>query len=287
MKRRVIWLLLALVMALSGCAEAKYEKGYREGYAEAMASKDAWYAEGYSDGIAAWPEPTEPPETTAPPVTEPVETEQPTQPKSPAQEAGFVDLSEALPEVILEVRYYTSYNFVGERIDGYEAPVALATAEAAEALKGVCADLEDQGYRLKIYDAYRPQQAVDHFKRWAGDPDDETMKEYFYPKVPKSELFDRGYISSRSGHSRGSTVDVSLVDMMTGVDVDMGSPFDFFGDISHAKQTKGLTEAQIANRAILRNAMERNGFKGISTEWWHFRLVKEPYPDTYFDFPVA
>ncbi len=270
MKKRILGLLLLLAL-VSGCG--RYEEGYQAGFNKAMEAKDTWYAQGYADGVADWPEPTEPP-------TAPAET------LSPAQEVGFVNLAEEIPALILEIRYYTSYNFVGERIDGYEAPVALATKETAEALKLVCADLETRGYRLKIYDAYRPQRAVEHFKRWAEDLKDERMKEHFYPEIDKSTLFDRGFISARSGHSRGSTVDVSLVDMRTGMDVDMGSPFDFFGEISHAKYTQKLTGEQIENRQILREAMVAAGFKGINTEWWHFRLVEEPYPDVYFDFPV-
>ncbi len=270
MKKRLLILLLCLF--LTGCG--RYEEGYRAGYDEAMASRDTWYAKGYAAGVAAWPEPTE---ASPPPTTEL---------KSEAELAGFVNLAQEIPELILEIRYYTSFNFVGERIEGYEAPVALVTAQTAEALQLVCADLEAQGYRLKVYDAYRPQRAVEHFKRWAEDLQDTRMKEYFYPEVDKSRLFELGYISARSGHSRGSTVDVSLVDMQTGMDVDMGSPFDFFGERSHAKYTQTLTDEQIQNRQLLREAMVAAGFRGIHTEWWHFRLVEEPYPETYFDFVV-
>lgn len=200
---------------------------------------------------------------------------------------GFVSISEAVPDAVLEIRYYSTYNFVGERIRGYEEPVALLTCEAAEALREVSDELVQQGYRLRIYDAYRPQQAVDHFKDWAEDLEDQRMKPFFYPDVKKAELFDRGYIASKSGHSRGSTVDLTLFDMKSGKEVDMGGAFDYFGERSHADYTGDLTEAQRANRALLRDAMLAHGFRGISTEWWHFTLKNEPYPDTYFDFPVA
>lgn len=200
---------------------------------------------------------------------------------------GFVSISEAIPDAILEIRYYSTYNFVGDRITGYEAPVALLTEEAAAALREVSDELVQKGYRLKIYDAYRPQQAVNHFKAWAEDLEDQRMKSCFYPEVEKTELFARGYISGKSGHSRGSTVDLTLFDMERGKEVDMGGTFDFFGPASHADYSGELTEVQKANRALLRDTMLAHGFRGISTEWWHFTLKNEPYPDTYFDFPVA
>lgn len=198
----------------------------------------------------------------------------------------FVDLSEAVPDVILEIRYYSTYNFVGERIDGYNAPVAMMTAEAAQALKKVSDDVKEKGYRLKIFDAYRPQRAVEHFARWGSDLDSLTMKPYFYPEVNKAECFELGYIAHRSGHSRGSTVDLTLFDMTTGREVDMGGPFDFLGELSHPDYTGQLTEQQIANRMILRETMVKGGFEPLDTEWWHFTLADEPYPDTYFDYLV-
>ena len=198
----------------------------------------------------------------------------------------FVLLSEVVPDAILEIRYYSTYNFVGERIDGYMEPVALLSRKAAEALRAVSEDLLSQGYRLKIFDAYRPQSAVDHFIRWVQDPDDARMKPYFYPELDKSVLFSQGYVSSKSGHSRGSTVDLTLFDISTGREVDMGGTFDYFGELSHSDYA-GISEEQKANRMILRNAMLAHGFKGISTEWWHFTLIDEPYKDNYFDFPVA
>ena len=199
--------------------------------------------------------------------------------------SGFVPLAEAVPDAILEIRYYSTYNFVGERIDGYDAPCAMLTKEAAKALKAVSDELAPKGYRLKIYDAYRPRRAVSHFMRWAKDAGDTRMKKYFYPKLDKSVLFARGYIAKRSGHSRGSTVDLTLFDMETGKEADMGGTFDYFGEESHLNY-KGLTKEQRANRMILRDAMTAHGFKTLSKEWWHFTLADEPYPDTYFDFPV-
>ena len=199
--------------------------------------------------------------------------------------SDFVLLSEAVPDAILEIRYYSTYNFVGDRIDGYEEPIALLTKEAAQALREVSDDLKEKGYRLKIYDAYRPQEAVTNFVRWAEDVDDTRMKEYFYPELDKSVLFDQGYIALHSGHSRGSTVDLTLFDMKTEKEVDMGGTFDYFGELSHPDYT-GITEEQYANRMILREAMMAHGFRPLEEEWWHFTLDDEPYPDTYFTFPV-
>ena len=199
---------------------------------------------------------------------------------------GFVLVTDVIPDAILEIRYYTDYNFVGEQIDGYEEPVALLTKEAAEALKAANDDLEEQGYCIKIYDAYRPQCAVDDFVDWANDTSDTKMQEYFYPEVNKANLFSEGYIAYHSGHSRGSTVDLTIVDKATGEDVDMGGTFDYFGQVSHPDYT-GITDEQYANRMILRDAMTSHGFKAITTEWWHFTLQNEPYPNTYFNFPVS
>lgn len=242
---------------------------------------EAGYEEGYAKGLLDGPDPG----AVSLPADEPVP-ELPPEPAAPELDSsGFVELSEAVPDAILEIRYYSTYNFVGERIDGYEEPVALLTVEAASALREVSADLTEQGFRLKIYDAYRPQSAVDHFKRWAADPEEVSMKECFYPELDKSVLFSQGYISSKSGHSRGSTVDLTLFDMSTGKELDMGGAFDYFGSRSHPGYD-GLTEEQAANRALLREAMLARGFKGINTEWWHFTLKNEPYPDTYFNFPV-
>ena len=199
--------------------------------------------------------------------------------------SDFVLLSEAVPDAVLEIRYYSTYNFVGERIDGYEEPVALITKEAGAALKEVSDDLMKKGYRLKIFDAYRPQEAVTHFMNWALDPDDTKMKEYFYPELDKEVLFPQGYIAEHSGHSRGSTVDLTLFDMKTEREVDMGGTFDYFGELSHPDYTD-ITKEQYDNRMILRDAMLAHGFKPLEEEWWHFTLKEEPFPDTYFTFPV-
>lgn len=199
--------------------------------------------------------------------------------------SDFVLLSEAVPDAILEIRYYGTYNFVGDRIDGYEEPVALLTKEAAAALKEVSDELKTMGYRIKIYDAYRPQMAVTNFKNWALDPDDTRMKEYFYPELDKDVLFPQGYIAAHSGHSRGSTVDLTLFDMTTEKEVDMGGTFDYFGELSHPDYTD-ITEEQYANRMLLREVMIKHGFKPLEEEWWHFTLENEPFPDTYFTFTV-
>ncbi len=199
--------------------------------------------------------------------------------------SDFVILSEVVPDAILEIRYYSTYNFIGDRIDGYEEPIALLTEEAAQALGEVSDDLKEEGYRLKIYDAYRPQSAVTMFWTWSKDREDTRMKEYFYPEVDKSDLNMYGYVAKHSGHSRGSTVDLTLFDMDTEKEVDMGSTYDYFGDESHPDYS-GITDEQRENRMILRDAMMRHGFKPIATEWWHFTLKDEPYPDTYFTFPV-
>lgn len=199
---------------------------------------------------------------------------------------GFVSVGRLIPDVILEIRYYTSFNFIGDRIDGYEQPVALLTREAAARLKEVSDDLAGKGYRLKIYDAYRPQKSVDHFMRWAKDPADTRMKAYFYPDLDKSVLIPQGYIAEHSGHSRGSTVDLTLFDMRTEKDADMGGPFDFFGEISHP-DCRRVTPEQYQNRMLLRESMLRFGFKPLAEEWWHFTLENEPYPNTFFTFPVS
>ena len=198
--------------------------------------------------------------------------------------SDFVRIADVAPDVIQEIRYYSTYNFVGDRIDGYNIPSALMTREAATALKNVSDYVMQYGYRLKIYDAYRPQRAVDHFVRWAKRLDDTRMKDYFYPLEDKSQLFNKGYIDEYSGHSRGSTVDLTLFDMRTGKEVDMGGTFDYFGELSHPDYVGELTQQQIDNRNFLRDAMLRFGFKPLATEWWHFTLRNEPFPDTYFTF---
>ena len=201
--------------------------------------------------------------------------------------SGFVVLADYVPHIIQEIRYYSSYNFIGERIDGYEEPCALLTIEAARALKSVSSELIVQGYRLKVFDAYRPACAVKHFVLWGIEDQDIRMKPYFYPDLEKQELFAKGYIAKQSSHSRGSAVDLTLLDMETGKEVDMGSPFDLFSVVSHPDNREMITEEQYQNRMILQRAMMRNGFEPIDVEWWHFRLKNEPYPETYFEFPVS
>ena len=224
---------------------------------------------------------------------------------SPTDDSSqFVTLTDAVPDVILEIRYFGTYNFVGARIDGYEQPTALMTRIAADSLKAVSDDVMAQGYRLKIYDAYRPQKGVDHFVRWAADIPDTLMKTYFYSDLDKSVLFEQDYIYEKSGHTRGSTLDLTLFDMKTEKDVDMGGTFDWFGPESHpdfcgnpdtgeytgdntkSPTGRSITAEQFANRMILRKAMLRHGFKALDSEWWHFTLKDEPFPDTYFTFPV-
>ncbi|MCR5576882.1 MAG: M15 family metallopeptidase [Oscillospiraceae bacterium] len=200
--------------------------------------------------------------------------------------SDFVVLADYVPGIIQEIRYHSTYNFVGERIDGYEQPCALLTLEAARALKIVSNELAVQGYRLKVFDAYRPARAVKHFALWGLEDQDVRMKPYFYPALQKQEIFTQGYIAEHSSHSRGSTVDLTLLDMATGKEVDMGGPFDLFSEVSHPDY-RGVTDEQYESRMLLRHAMVRGGFRPISCEWWHFTLINEPYPDTYFDFPVS
>ena len=214
----------------------------------------------------------------------------------------FVLITDVVPDAILEIRYYSTYNFVGTRIDGYKQPVALMTRQAADSLKAVSDEVIKMGYRLKIYDAYRPQCAVDHFVRWAADVPDTLMKQYFYPDLDKSVLFEQDYIMAKSGHTRGSTIDLTLFDMATEKEVDMGGTFDWFGIESHpdfcgnpengtytdstSVYGRTITAEQFNNRMILRRAMLNHGFKALDSEWWHFTLKDEPYPDTYFTFAV-
>ena len=200
--------------------------------------------------------------------------------------SGFVLVSDYVPAVIQEIRYYSTYNFVGDRIDGYEQPCAILTKEAARALKGISNKLNVMGYRIKVFDAYRPATAVKHFTLWGVDDLDLRMKPFFYPDLEKQELFRRGYIASKSSHSRGSTIDLTLLDMKTGKEVDMGSPFDYFSEVSHPDY-KGVAKEQYENRMFLQDMMARGGFEPYDCEWWHFTLRDEPFPDTYFDFPVS
>ncbi|MBQ2063918.1 MAG: M15 family metallopeptidase [Firmicutes bacterium] len=200
--------------------------------------------------------------------------------------SGFVLLADMVPGIVQEIRYYSTYNFIGDRIDGYEEPCAILTKEAARALKAVSNEVNVQGYRLKVFDAYRPACAVRHFVLWGIEDLDLRMKPFFYPDLEKQELFIQGYVASQSSHSRGSTIDLTLLDMATGKELDMGSPFDMFSEVSHPNY-KGITDEQYNNRMRLQQVMVRNGFVPIDCEWWHFTLADEPYPDTYFEFPVS
>ncbi|MBI1393995.1 MAG: peptidase M15 [Alphaproteobacteria bacterium] len=200
--------------------------------------------------------------------------------------AGFVDASDATPGLVIDMRYASSDNFVGRPINGYGAPRCLLTPLAAEALAGAQARLAPFGLGLKAFDCYRPQRAVDEFVAWANDPSDTSGKDDYYPGVDKSALFDEGYIAARSGHSRGSTVDIALVDLETGAPLDMGGDWDFFDPVSWPSAT-GIPASARAHRLLLRAVMIEAGFRPYEKEWWHFTLENEPFPDTYFDIPLG
>lgn len=198
---------------------------------------------------------------------------------------GFVHLSDVAPRVLIDARYSGSDNFVGEPVDGYLANTVILARPAAEALARVSEELAAFGLGLKVFDGYRPQRAVDHFVRWAADLSDHSTKARHYPDVDKAHLFRDGYIAERSGHSRGSTVDLTLVDLSDGRELPMGTPFDYFGPESWPSYIE-LPAEQRAFRALLQQVMMRHGFRPLREEWWHFTLEEEAYPETYFDFPV-
>ncbi len=222
---------------------------------------------------------------------------------------NFVDISNIIPEINLEMRYYGAHNFLGVTVDGYLAPKCLLTREAAMSLAEVQKELEKFSLALKIYDCYRPQRAVDHFVRWAKDIEDTKTKKEFYPTVDKKNLFQDGYIADKSSHSRGSTVDLTIIplsasrqpDFINGQklfecylpaekrfpdnSIDMGTGFDCFHELSHTAH-KNIGVQQRVNRLLLKTLMEKHGFKNYELEWWHYTLKDEPYPNTYFDFPV-
>jgi D-alanyl-D-alanine dipeptidase len=228
----------------------------------------------------------------------------------PRAPEGFVALRSVDPTIIQEMRYTTPHNFVGERVDGYRQPLCILTRPAAEALHRAQTRLLRQGYSLKVYDCYRPQRAVDHFVRWAQDLDDQRMKAEFYPEVDKTRLFADGYIAEKSGHSRGSTVDLTLVripakptrpyhpgqplvacyapqdERFPDNSVDMGTGYDCFDTRSHTLDPR-VQGTQRANRLLLKSTLEDVGLVNLPEEWWHFTYKPEPYPDTYFDFPVS
>ncbi|MBO8200076.1 M15 family metallopeptidase [Streptomyces smyrnaeus] len=229
------------------------------------------------------------------------------EPKAPEE---FVALRDVAPTIRQDIRYFTEHNFVGERIDGYRRPMCIVTEDTAKALARAQRSLLRRGYTLKVYDCYRPQRAVDHFVRWAEDLDDEKMKREFYPRVEKSRLFEDGYIAEKSGHSRGSTVDITVVELpakptrpyrpgeplvpcyapqderFPDNSVDMGTGFDCFDTLSHTDDPR-ITEEQRSNRQLLKTTLERQGFTNLPEEWWHFTHKPETFPDTYFDFPVS
>lgn len=228
----------------------------------------------------------------------------------PSAPEEFVALRSVAPTIIEEMRYLTPHNFLGEPVDGYRQPVCIVTRSTAEALRQAQSLLRRQGYSLKVYDCYRPQRAVDHFVRWAKDLQDERMKAEFYPRVDKSRLFEDGYIAEKSGHSRGSTVDLTLVKLpalptrpyvpgekpapcygpkaerFPDNSVDMGTGFDCFDTLSHTDDPRVQGE-QRANRQLLKATLTGVGFTNLAEEWWHFTHKPETFPDTYFDFPVA
>lgn len=199
---------------------------------------------------------------------------------------GFSDVLVSIPDISIDLRYFSRNNFVGDTINGYQCAKLILTDAATAQLKHVQEDLQKEGLGLLVYDGYRPQQAVDHFVKWARELQDTTMKAIFYPEVSKQHLFKEGYIASKSGHSRGSTLDVTLINLDTGQALDMGSPYDFFGMESWLSYQK-LSESQKQNRQRLQHIMNKHGFRSYAKEWWHFTLRNEPYPKTYFNFPIT
>lgn len=197
--------------------------------------------------------------------------------------SDFAPIYSVIDDASFDIRYYSSNNFTGNKINGYKAPIAYMTKQSLQALSIAANDLRKQGYRLLIWDSYRPQKAVNNFVEWINNPKDEGDKS-FYPKLKKSNLIEGNYIAEKSGHTRGSTVDLTLI-KKDGSFVDMGGTFDLFSEISHPDYKK-LTKEQKRNRKILHDAMIKAGFKGIDSEWWHYTLENEPYLDTYFDFDV-
>ncbi len=199
--------------------------------------------------------------------------------------SDFVVLTDVIPAIVLEMRYFSSFNFTGQRVKDYLEPIALLTKEAAFKLKNASNVFRKKDLILKIYDAYRPQTSVDSFIQWTKTGSD-IMKPYFYPKLTRDEIFSLGYLFKKSSHSRGSAVDITLIDIKTGRSLDMGGPYDYFDEISHPSY-KNITKVQFDNRMLLGETMMNNGFIPTKTEWWHFSLKDEPFPDKYFSFPVT
>ena len=204
----------------------------------------------------------------------------------PPSKEDFIDLKELMPNLRSDLRYFGSNNFVGSPITGYNAPKVLLTKDAANALKKVQDELERLGFGLLVYDAYRPQRATDHFTKWAEDDADTSTKLEYYPNINKKDLFSKGYISTKSGHSRGSTVDLTIVSLKTKQILNMGSPYDLFDEISSTEHTSSISKNQHSLRLLLKRRMEKHGWQSYSQEWWHFTLKDEPFPNTYFDFPI-
>lgn len=198
---------------------------------------------------------------------------------------GFVYVEDIIPDLDVELRYNTHNNFVAKPVDGYHSNRLILTKQTAETLKLVQEELQDKNLCLKVYDGYRPQQAVNHFVRWAKILSDTINKSVFYPNVKKKNLFKAGYIASKSGHSRGSTVDLTIIDGNTGKPLDMGSPYDFFGQESWVNYD-AITKKQKKNRQLLQAVMLKQGFRNYPKEWWHFTLRNEAYPNTYFNFLI-
>lgn len=198
---------------------------------------------------------------------------------------GFVYINDFIPNAVIDLRYSTDHNFIGKPIDDYKSQKCIISKKAAIALKEVEKELAEYGFGIKIFDSYRPQRAVDHFVRWAKVLDDTLTKSEFYPTVDKKDLFKKGFITSKSSHTRGSTVDLTIINLKDEKKLDMGSNFDYFGKLSWVISSNITTEQQ-AHRALLQIIMKKNGFKNYSKEWWHFTLKNEPFPKTYFDFPV-
>ncbi|MDT0559279.1 M15 family metallopeptidase [Ichthyenterobacterium sp. W332] len=198
---------------------------------------------------------------------------------------GFVYAKSMIKDLDVELRYYSTNNFVGDTITGYKSNRLILTEPTVEALQNVQNELQNLGYCLKVFDGYRPQRAVNHFIRWAKDLNDTINKSRFYPEVEKRHLFKEEYIATRSGHSRGSTIDLTIIDGNTEEELDMGSAYDFFGEQSWVNY-QNISETQKQNRQLLQRVMLKYGFRNYSKEWWHFTLRGEPFPKTYFDFEV-
>ncbi|MFZ4862884.1 M15 family metallopeptidase [Sphingobacterium sp. Mn56C] len=207
------------------------------------------------------------------------------QDNSPTLPKGFVYIQDILPEVAVDLRYCGHHNFMGKPVQGYRAPKAILSKKATQQLLAVEQELNRSDLGLKIFDAYRPQSAVNDFISWAKEAKDQKGKETYYPQVKKANLFREGYIAKRSGHSRGSTVDLTIIHKSSGKELDMGTGFDFLGPQSAHSYLK-LTKNQIKNRKLLKHYMEKHGFKAYEKEWWHYTLKNEPFPKTYFNFDV-